>query len=301
MVAPMRGKRAGLLALAAALATMLGLGVTLGVTQRGDATGCAEAALGGSRAEHAELAADCDALLASRAALAGGRALNWSAGAALAEWDGVTVSGEPPRVVGLDLRAGGLRGVLPTQLGSLTALTDLALSGGNAFAGCIPGPLWAAETHDLAALGLTTCTDGTIGDEETIKFGTAIGPGTYKVSLDAWKLEVGEGKNFIFSVPEGLRIELRYVGHSSSSCWGECPPVHAMIHGENGEFVVCVEVETAEECGRGHKSRAAELGEPTDEYGRPLRTTTADEEVRIEMLEPMIDQMVASAHIEDAR
>ncbi len=178
MAALMRGKRAGLLALGAALATMLALGVTLGVAQRGDAptTGCTEAALGGARAEHAELAADCDALLASRDALAGAGALDWSAGAPLAEWDGVTVSGEPSRVTGLDLRARGLTGSIPTQLGSLTALTALDLSdnaltgsipagmrelpptlatlhlAGNSFTGCIDERLRLAETNDLAAL-----------------------------------------------------------------------------------------------------------------------------------------------------
>ncbi len=160
-----------------------------GVTQRGRravATRCTEATLGGSRARNAALAVDCDALLAARYTLAGGEgALNWSAGTALAEWDGVTVAGAPPRVVGLALRARGLSGRIPPQLGSLTALTaldlsDNALSGGlpaglrelpptlatlrlagNPFTGCIDERLRLAATNDLATLiqarGLSWC------------------------------------------------------------------------------------------------------------------------------------------------
>ena len=173
-----RRKRALIVALAA-LVVALAMGVALGMMQRGDApatTGCTEAALGGSRAGNAALAADCDALLAVRDTLAGGGALTWSAGTPLAEWDGVTVAGAPPRVVGLDLRARGLSGAIPTQLASLTALTSLdlsdnALSGGlpaglrdlpptlatlrlagNAVTGCLDERLRLATTNDLAAL-----------------------------------------------------------------------------------------------------------------------------------------------------
>ncbi len=197
MAALMRGKRAGLLVLAAALATMLALGVTLGVTQRGDApgaAGCTESATGGARAEHAELAADCDALLASRDALAGAGALNWSTDTALAEWDGVTVSGEPSRVTGLDLRARGLAGAIPAQLASLTALTALALSG-NALTGCIPNALWSVADKDLPDVELPDCTlpmaKGT-GD-------SVLGSGTYNI--------VG----LTFDVPSGGRIVLPYI------------------------------------------------------------------------------------------
>ena len=110
--------------------------------QRGGATGCTEATLGGSRAGNAALAVDCDALLAARHMLAGDGALNWSAGTPLSEWDGVTIAGAPPRVVGLDLRARGLGGAIPPQLGELTALTSLDLSD-NTLTGAIPTQLGA--------------------------------------------------------------------------------------------------------------------------------------------------------------
>ena len=175
-------------------------------TQRGGravAPRCTEATLGGSRARNAALAVDCDALLQARYTLAGEGALNWSAGTALAEWDGVTVAGAPPRVVGLDLRARGLSGIIPPQLGSLTALTALDLSdnaltgslpvglrelpptlatlrlAGNAFTGCIDERLRLAATNDLATLmgarGLSWCPVAEMPGK------TALGARTYQI------------------------------------------------------------------------------------------------------------------------
>ena len=61
-----------------------------------------------------ELAADCDALLALRDTLAGGTPLNWSAGLAFNQWDGVTVAfpigGPQRRVTKLELRGKSLAG-----------------------------------------------------------------------------------------------------------------------------------------------------------------------------------------------
>ena len=99
----------------------------------------------------ASLAADCAALLAARDALAGGDALNWSTSVPVAEWEGVTVSGSPRRVTGLDLRARGLTGDIPPELADLTALGALSLSG-NAFTGCIPERLRLIATNDLLTL-----------------------------------------------------------------------------------------------------------------------------------------------------
>ena len=176
-----RGKRTRIVALAA-LVVALAAGVTLGMTQRGDApatTGCTEATLGGSRAGNAALAADCDALLAARDTLAGGGALNWSAGTPLAEWDGVTVAGAPPRVVGLDLRARGLSGSIPPQLAELAALTSLNLSG-NSFTGCIPNVLWSVADKDLPDVKLADCSAAvTLPDDYRADFPR--GSGTYRI------------------------------------------------------------------------------------------------------------------------
>ena len=96
-----------------------------------------------------------------------------------------TQLGALTKLTRLDLGDNKLTGAIPTQLGSLTALTNLALSVGNAFTGCIPGPLWAATTHDLVDLMLTTCTDAAVGHAEgaTIEYDEAFGPGTYKFPL----------------------------------------------------------------------------------------------------------------------
>lgn len=88
----------------------------------------------------ASLAGDCAALLAAKEALTGGEALNWSADVPVAEWDGVTVSGDPLRVTGLDLSERGIGGGIPPELGKLGALEHLDLSG-NDLSGTIPPEL----------------------------------------------------------------------------------------------------------------------------------------------------------------
>lgn len=97
------------------------------------------------------LAAACVVLLAARDTLAGDGALNWSADAPLTEWDGVTVSGTPRRVTGLDLRNRGLTGTIPPGLGSLPPTLATVYLAGNAFTGCVPERLRLAE-NDLDAL-----------------------------------------------------------------------------------------------------------------------------------------------------
>ncbi len=180
--------------LGSACVLMLAVGFAASATGPAPATGCTEAALGGARAEHAALAADCDALLASRAALAGAGALNWSAGAPLAEWDGVTVSGEPPRVIGLDLRARGLTGAIPLQLADLTALESLALSG-NMLTGCIPNALWSVADKDLPDVGLADCNPPV----SIAPNGAPFGPGTYRI------------EGVTFNVPVGAHVSIPWI------------------------------------------------------------------------------------------
>ena len=100
----------------------------------------------------ASLAADCAVLLAARDALAGDGALNWSADVPVTEWDGVTVSGTPRRVTGLDLRNRGLTGSIPPELGSLPPTLATVSLGGNALTGCVPERLRLAENNDLEPL-----------------------------------------------------------------------------------------------------------------------------------------------------
>ena len=131
----------------AALASIAALALACGATR--------EDALAGCRADPA-LEADCDALLESKAVLAGTAALNWSVDTPLASWDGITVSDSPPRVTALELSGRGLTGSIPSQLATLTALTRLHLRD-NPLTGCVPNALWSVAERDLAYLGLISC------------------------------------------------------------------------------------------------------------------------------------------------
>ena len=75
------------------------------------------------------LVSDCETMLDARDTLVGtGTALNWSASTPMSNWNGVTVEGTPERVTEISLQNKGLRGAIPTQLGSLTELKALRLS-----------------------------------------------------------------------------------------------------------------------------------------------------------------------------
>lgn len=74
------------------------------------------------------LVSDCETLLEVRDTLVGaGASLNWLANTPMTSWDGVTVEGTPARVTGVSLRNRGLKGTIPPELGSLSALTVLDL------------------------------------------------------------------------------------------------------------------------------------------------------------------------------
>ena len=106
--------------------------------------GCATGGVLAAFSAGPELTADCDALLALRGALAGSGSLNWSAGLAFDQWDGVTsafpVGGEQRRVTKLELGGKFLTGRIPSSLGSLTGLENLDLSN-NSLTGAIPAEL----------------------------------------------------------------------------------------------------------------------------------------------------------------
>ena len=84
--------------------------------------------------------ADCGVLLGAKDALRGTASLNWSVDRALADWDGVTVAGTPPRVTRLELTGRSLTGTIPAALGNLTGLEILSLNR-NALTGTVPATL----------------------------------------------------------------------------------------------------------------------------------------------------------------
>ena len=120
------------------------------------------------------LLADREYLLALKDPLEGlrGPGLNWEAATAIADWEGITVDGVPPRVTKLQLSDRGLRGELWGWLGNLTELRELRLDGnhlsgripsklgqlsnlthlyirGNSIGGCLPPPLRTVPHHDF--------------------------------------------------------------------------------------------------------------------------------------------------------
>ena len=101
-----------------------------------------------------DLVADCEALLRAKDALRGDASLDWGGGLAVAEWEGVAVSGEPLRVTGLDLRNKSLTGSIPRELRRLR-LSEVRLTG-NALTGCVPSAFEDAS-GDAARLGLPWC------------------------------------------------------------------------------------------------------------------------------------------------
>ena len=87
------------------------------------------------------LVRDCALLLLARDPLRGTAPLNWSEDLPIAEWDGVGVNGDPPRVDGVHLRNRGLDGVIPHWLGGLTELVHLHFGARNYLTGPIPPEL----------------------------------------------------------------------------------------------------------------------------------------------------------------
>lgn len=112
---------------------------------------CTERTLGGQRVNYAELAGDCDTLLAIRSTLAGMGMISWNPEVPIAEWQGVVVAGVPPRVTELYLNSLGLTGIFPTQLGNLTGLVQMHLYE-NRLTGALPTQL--GNLTELTALFL---------------------------------------------------------------------------------------------------------------------------------------------------
>ena len=135
---------------------------------------------GSAAASTSSLVHDCQHLLDAESTLAGTAALNWATNLAISSWDGITTSGTPERITGLDLSDESLTGTIPAGLGELFELTTLDLSdndltgpiphqlgwlhnltelrlSGNSLTGCIPLALKDVATSDLSLLNLPHC------------------------------------------------------------------------------------------------------------------------------------------------
>lgn len=125
-----------------------------------DVTWCGDGAAVPRPAANPELMSDCMLLLAARDSLAGSQELNWSAEWPLGDWEGVVLGGWPLRVTELNLAIRDLRGVIPPELGRLTQLRVLDLSG-NRLGGVIPPEL--GRLTQLRVLDLSSNTTGGLG------------------------------------------------------------------------------------------------------------------------------------------
>ena len=131
--------------------------------------------------DNRDLMHDCENLLDAKENLAGTGSINWDKNTHIGSWDGITVSGEPKRVTGINLPGEDLTGTIPPEIGQLFQLTSLNLSNnrikgeipeqlgwlrnleeirlsGNSLSGCIPTALENVAVNDLASLQLPYCT-----------------------------------------------------------------------------------------------------------------------------------------------
>ena len=113
--------------------------------------------------ENPLLVQDCEALLAARDILSqGGRRLVWTADTPMSKWEGISIGGTPSRVTELRIRGdndgeGRLEGWIPPELGLLTGLVTLDLSG-NSLKGALPtelGSLMLLKTLRIRFNGLS--------------------------------------------------------------------------------------------------------------------------------------------------
>ena len=160
---------------------------------------------------NAGLINDCEALLDSEEAFGG--TLNWDAGTAIEDWDGVSVQGDEgmERVTKLNLKAQNLHGTIPPELNNLTALTSLNLHTNN-LSGDIPDlsgtaltklylsnneltgkvPTWLNDMSDMVDLWLWgNELDGAIPDLSGM------------TSMDSLKLA---GNNLMGGIPEASAL-----------------------------------------------------------------------------------------------
>ena len=138
------------LALLLATLLLLGLAAMAGPAQAAPAT-CENGIVVADPDAHRGLVIDCANLLGAKTQLTAATPLNWGGDTPIAEWDGVSLGGRPTRVWGIDLEQRGLTGHIPPELGRLSALRSLYLSG-NRLTG--PIPLALGALRDLRFLWL---------------------------------------------------------------------------------------------------------------------------------------------------
>ncbi len=174
-----------------------------------------------------QLNRDREHLLALRDVFAAEPPLDWKAGTPISEWEGVTVSGSPPRVTELKLSNRGLTGEIwgylgdldalrvlrlddnewlsgwiPSKLQLLTNLEDVRLSG-TSLIGCVPPRLRAVPGFDVEPERIPTCPDS--GQEPPwhryagmVDYLSSFAVGTYFL--------IRNGGGLVFDVPDNASV-----------------------------------------------------------------------------------------------
>ena len=105
---------------------------------------------------------ECRALLRIGAALSAHPPLNWNPNNPMDEWEGIRVA-RPYAVVSLELEQRDLTGIIPPELGQLTELEELNLSG-NWLTGIIPPELGRLDDLELLDLSYNLLTGSLPGE-----------------------------------------------------------------------------------------------------------------------------------------
>lgn len=174
------------------------------------------------------------------------------------------------------------------------------------------GALLASACVLMLAVGLAARA-ATPAAPVAIEWDQVVGEGSWLIPLADWPTarlgEYGKGKSLVFAVPAGLRMQFDGVyGTGSSDCAGSCDPAATAQFSSDGAndggFILCLDAGTAEETCRSYPIVIV-LGEPLDEYGRPLRISdaerAADKAARAAKYGALLDKVAASARIVTVR